>query len=453
MKLKHILIGVGVLIVLLVGAKFAGLIGGEKTEKVTIEKAGDKKVVETVTASGKIQPETEVKLSSEVSGEVTELLVKEGDLVKKGQLLCKVRPDILQSGYERAVASYNSQKATVAASQQQLIQNQANFANSEATYKRNVELYNKKVISASEFDAAKAAYLTAKANLASAKENVTGAKFGLEQSGANVKEAGANLARTTIYSPVDGVVSKLSIELGDRILGTSQMAGTEIMRISNLTSMEVNVDVNENDINRVNVGDSATIEVDAFADKKFKGIVTEIASSSTSVGTATNSVDQVTNFSVKVRILADSYSSVKGGAKDLPSPFRPGLSATVDIESESQTSLSVPIQAVFTGDGEKSTDPMANAGNDQNQDKQKAKLNDKKIKQYVYLFDDKAMTVKKTEVTTGIQDDQYIIIKSGLKAGQKIVSGPYQAIQTKLKDGMKVEETTKENLFNADKKK
>ena len=155
------------------------------------------------------------------------------------------------------------------------------------------------------------------------------------------------------------------------------------MRISNLTSMEVNVDVNENDINRVNVGDSATIEVDAFADKKFKGIVTEIASSSTSVGTATNSVDQVTNFSVKVRILADSYSSVKGGAKDLPSPFRPGLSATVDIESESETSLAVPIQAVFTGDGEKSTDPMANAGNDQNQDKQKAKLNDKKVKQYV----------------------------------------------------------------------
>lgn len=453
MKLKHILIIVGILVVLLIGASMAGLIGGEKTEKVTVESAGDKKVVETVTASGKIQPETEVKLSSEVSGEVTELLVKEGDVVKKGQLLCKVRPDILQSGYERAVASYNSQKATVAASQQQLIQNQANFANSEATYKRNVELYNKKVISAAEFDAAKAAYLTAKANLASAKENVTGAKFGLEQSGANVKEAGANLARTTIYSPVDGVVSKLSIELGDRILGTSQMAGTEIMRISNLTSMEVNVDVNENDINRVNVGDSATIEVDAFADKKFKGIVTEIASSSTSVGTAATSVDQVTNFSVKIRILADSYSSVKGGAKDLPSPFRPGLSATVDIESESLTSLAVPIQAVFTGDKDKSTDPMANAGNDQNQDKQKAKLNDKKVKQYVYLFDDKAKTVKKVEVTTGIQDDQYIIIKTGIKAGQKIVSGPYSAIQNKLKDGMKVEETTKDKLFSTEKKK
>ncbi|RZK52696.1 MAG: HlyD family efflux transporter periplasmic adaptor subunit [Pedobacter sp.] len=450
MKLKHILIGVGVLLALILVLKFTGVIGGEKTEKVTVEAAGNKKVVETVTASGKIQPETEVKLSSEVSGEVTELLVKEGDVVKKGQLLCKVRPDILQSGYERAVASYNSQKATVASTQQQLIQNQANFANASATYKRNVELYNKKVISASEFDAAKAAYLTAQANLASAKENVTGAKFGLEQSGANVKEAGANLARTTIYSPVDGVVSKLSIELGDRILGTSQMAGTEIMRISNLSSMEVNVDVNENDINRVNVGDSATIEVDAFADKKFKGIVTEIASSSTSVGTASTSVDQVTNFSVKVRILADSYSSVKGGAKDLPSPFRPGLSATVDIESESLTSLAVPIQAIFTGDKEKSPSQAATATNDQSQDKQKAKLNDKNIKQYVYLFDSKASTVKKAEVTTGIQDDQYIIVKTGLKAGQEIVSGPYSAIQNKLKDGLKVEKTTKDKLFSAD---
>ncbi|MFA6276400.1 MAG: efflux RND transporter periplasmic adaptor subunit [Pedobacter sp.] len=453
MKLKHILIGVGVLLVLLVVAKLTGLIGGEQIEKVTVEKAGSKKVVETVTASGKIQPETEVKLSSEVSGEVTQLLVKEGDVVKKGQLLCKVRPDVLQSGYERAVASYNSQKASVAASQQQLIQTQANFVNAEATYKRNVELYNRKVISASEFDAAKAAYLTAKANLASAKENVTGAKFGLEQNGANVKEAGANLAKTTIYSPVDGVVSKLSIELGDRILGTSQMAGTEIMRISNLTTMEVNVDVNENDINRVNVGDSASVEVDAFADKKFKGIVTEIASSSTSVGTANTSVDQVTNFSVKVRLIADSYSTVKGGAKDLPSPFRPGLSATVDIESESVTGLAVPIQSVFTSDKDKSTDPMANAGNDQNQDKQKTKLTDKKVKQFVYLFDSKSSTVKQAEVTTGIQNDQFIIVKTGLKDGQEIVSGPYSAIQNKLKDGMKVEKTTKDKLFTTEKKK
>ncbi|UKT62810.1 efflux RND transporter periplasmic adaptor subunit [Pedobacter mucosus] len=444
MKLKHILIAIGVILVVLIGLKLTGVIGGDKTEKVTTEKASSKTVVETVTASGKIQPETEVKLSSEVSGEVVELTVKEGDIVKAGQLLCKVRPDILQSGYERTVATYNAQKSSVASAQQQLIQNQANFANAEATYKRNVELFNKKVISASEFDAAKAAYLTAKATLASAKEGVIGAKFTLAQTGANVKEAGANLARTTIYAPADGVVSKLSIELGDRILGTSQMAGTEIMRISNLSSMEVNIDVNENDITRVKVGDKASIEVDAFSDKKFRGVVTEIASSSTAVGTTTStSVDQVTNFSVKIRIteqLAGKQQSI----------FRPGMSATVDVESESLTGLAIPIQAVFTDSG-KPADAKPESGNQENTDKQKSKLNDKTVKQYVYLLN--ANKVKKVEVTTGIQNDQFIIVKSGLKSGQELVTGPYSAIQNKLKDGMIVEKTTKDQLFSKDAKK
>jgi len=445
MKLKPILITLVIIIALLAIARFTGLIGGEKAEKVTTEKASTKNVIETVTASGKIQPETEVKLSSEVSGEVTELLVKEGDVVKKGQLLIKVRPDVLKSGYDRAIASNSSQKANVAATQQVLQQNEANFANAEATYKRNVELFNKKVISASEFDAAKAAYLTAKTNLGRSREEVTAARFQLAQTSANVQEASANLAKATIFAPVDGVISKLSVELGDRILGTAQMAGTEIMRISNLSSMEVNVDVNENDINRVNVGDNAVIEVDAFADKKFKGTVTEIASSSKDVGAAT-SVDQVTNFNVKVRILSDSYSNVKG-AKDLPSPFRPGMSATVDIESESVNGLAIPIQSVFTEDKKKSDKPEA--GNNADADKQKSKLTDKAIKQYVYVFSNG--TVKRTEVTTGIQNDQYIIVKSGLKSDQEVVSGPYSAIQNKLKDGMKVEKTTKDQLFAAPK--
>ncbi|QIL38736.1 efflux RND transporter periplasmic adaptor subunit [Pedobacter sp. HDW13] len=445
MKLKHIIITVVAIVALLVVLKLAGVIGGDKTEKVTTEKASDKTVVETVTASGKIQPETEVKLSSEVSGEVVELKVKEGDIVKAGQLLCKVRPDVLQSGYERTVASFNAQKASVAAAQQQLAQNQANFVNAEATYKRNVELFNKKVISASEFDSAKAAFLTAKANLASAKENVTGARFTLEQTGANVKEAGANLAKTTIYAPVDGVVSKLSIELGDRILGTSQMAGTEIMRISNLSSMEVNVDVNENDITRVKVGDKASIEVDAFSDKKFRGVVTEIASSSTAVGTAVStSVDQVTNFSVKIRISEE----MEGKQQSI---FRPGMSATVDIESESLTGLAIPIQSVFTDNAKSGSNN--NQGNQENTDKQKSKLTDKKVKQYVYTYDAKSKKVKKAEVTTGIQNDQFIIVKSGVKAGNEIVTGPYSAIQNKLKDGMVVEKTSKDQLFSKEAKK
>jgi len=443
MKLKHILIAVGVLIALLVVAKLTGLIGGEKIEKVTIEKAETRKVTETVTASGKIQPETEVKLSSEVSGEVVELLVKEGDVVKKGQLLFKVRPDILKSGYDRASASYNSQRASVGSAEQQLKQSQGTFANEEGIYKRNVELFKKKVISVAEFDAAKAAYSTAKTSLEGAKQSLIAAKFNLAQSGANVQEASANLAKATTYAPVDGVISKLSVELGDRILGTAQFAGTEIMRISNLNSMEVNVDVNENDINRVNVGDSAAIEVDAFADKKFKGVVTEIASSSKDVGTATTTVDQVTNFVVKVRIAANSYFGVKGGAKDLPSPFRPGLSATVDIESSTVNSLSVPIQSVFTKDNSKDNKEVKEG--DANNDKQKSKLNDKTIKQYVFVYE--GGKVKQVEVTTGIQNDQYIQIKTGLKAGTEVVSGPYSAIQNRLKDGAKVEKTTKDQLF------
>jgi HlyD family secretion protein len=447
MKLKTILIIVGIVIALLAVAVYTGVIGGDKSEKVTTEKAADRKVVETVTASGKIQPETEVKLSSEVSGEVTELLVKEGDVVKKGQLLVKVRPDVLKSGYDRAIASNSSQKASVAAALQMLQQNQANFVNAEATYKRNVELFNKKVISVSEFDAAKAAFLTAKTNLGRSKEDYTAAKFQLDQTGANVQEASANLAKATMFAPVDGVISKLSVELGDRILGTIQNAGTEIMRISNLSSMEVNVDVNENDINRVKVGDSATIEVDAFADKKFKGVVTEIASSSKDVGSATSTVDQVTNFNVKVRILAESYSNITSGAKDLPSPFRPGLSATVDIESEMVKGLSIPIQAVFTSDKKKEGDKdKKTQDNQETADKQKAKLNDKKVKQYVYLYR-ADQTVKQAEVTTGIQNDQFIIIKSGLKAGQEVVTGPYSAIQNKLKDGMKVKKVAKDQLF------
>lgn len=457
MKLKHIIIAVVALVALLVILKVTGVIGGSGAEKVTIEKAAEREVVETVTASGKVQPETEVKLSSEVSGEVVELLVKEGDVVKKGQLLCKVRPDVLKSGYDRAVASFSSQKAGVASAQQILKQNQANFVNAEATYKRNVELFAKKVISASEFDAAKAAFSTAKTNLGKSVEDLAAAKFMLMQSDASVQEAGANLAKATIYAPVDGVISKLSVEKGDRILGTAQMAGTEIMRISNLSSMEVNVDVNENDINRVNVGDKATIEVDAFADKKFKGEVTEIASSSKDIGTAAAaSVDQVTNFVVKVRILADSYSDIKGGAKDLPSPFRPGLSASVDIESKTERGLSIPIQSVFTSQKNKTQQTSTKEGDeedgDQNsQQKQKNKLTDKKVKQYVYVYNNG--TVKQVEVTTGIQNDRFILVKSGIKAGTEVVTGPYSAIQNRLKDGMKVEKTTKDQLFaNPDKK-
>ncbi|HEY0895187.1 MAG TPA: efflux RND transporter periplasmic adaptor subunit, partial [Sphingobacteriaceae bacterium] len=268
--LKYVLIGAGVLVVFAVAGNKMGWFGQGETVEVATEKVEKRTIVETVSASGKVQSETEVKLSSEVSGEIVELHVKEGDAVKKGQLLCRVRPDILQSGYDRAVASLNSQRATLASSQQQLRQAEASFRNTESKFKRNSELYKNKVISAAEFDAIRAEYEGAKANLESLRQGVIGSQFGVEQSSAIVKEAADNLARTTIYAPADGIISKLSVELGERVVGTAQMAGTEIMRISNLKAMEVSVDVNESDINRVSVGDDADIEVDAFQGKTFK---------------------------------------------------------------------------------------------------------------------------------------------------------------------------------------
>ena len=448
--LKYVLIGAGVLLVVAVAGSKLGWFGKSDSVQIAVEKAVSRSIVETVSASGKVQPEVEVKLSAEVSGEVVELHVKEGDVVKKGQLLCKVRPDVLQSGYDRAVASLNSQRAALAGSQQSLKQAEANFANTAAKYKRNQELFAKKVLSAAEFDAVKAEYEAARANLGAVRQNVVGSRFGVEQSNAVVQEAGANLAKTTIYAPTDGVISKLSVELGDRILGTSQMAGTEIMRISNLSSMEVSVDVNESDINRVSVGDIADIEVDAFQNQKFKGEVTEIASSSNVVGTST---DQVTNFTVKVRILQDSYQKLIRSDSANPSPFRPGLSATVDIQTEEFKGIAVPIQSVTTREEKKDVKTDAKTGGPAAPEgTEKVKKKDAEpVKEYVFVYS--AGKVKQVQVTTGIQDDTYILIKTGLKGNEEIVSGPFTAISKTLKDKAIVEKVDKEKLFASDAKK
>ena len=446
--LKYVLIGAGILVVVAVAGNKLGWFGKSEVTQVAVEKVAKRTIIETVSASGKVQPEIEVKLSAEVSGEVVELLVKEGDVVKKGQLLCKVRPDVLKSGFDRAVASLNSQKASLASTQQQLKQVEANFANITAKYKRNQELFAKKVISAAEFDAVKAEFEGSKASLESTRQNVVASRFGVEQSNAVVKEAGANLAKTTINAPVDGVISKLSIELGDRILGTSQMAGTEIMRISNLSSMEVSVDVNESDINRVSVGDLADIEVDAFQNQKFKGEVTEIASSSSVVGTST---DQVTNFTVKVRILPESYAKLVRSDAANPSPFRPGLSATVDIQTEQFSGIAVPIQSVTTREKKKEENEAEKGAKAATAKDEKEKLKDTEpVKEYVFVYN--AGKVKQVLVTTGIQDDTYILIKSGLKGGEEVISLPFTAISKTLKDSAMVEKVDKEKLFASEKK-
>jgi HlyD family secretion protein len=442
---KYILYAVGGLIVLLIIGKMTGIIGKPKITQVATEKAETRVINETVSASGKIKPEVEVKISSEVSGEIVELPIKEGDVVKKGQLLVRIRPDILKSGYERAVASYNTQKANVGNTAQMLNQARANFENSEAKYKRSKELFDQKVLTAAEFDAAKADYASAKATLEAAKQNVTGSTYGLAQSAASVKEASDNLAKTSIFAPVDGVVSKLSVEQGERVLGTAQFAGTEIMTISDLSQMDVNIDVNENDINRVVLGDSAKIEVDAFLGKKFTGVVTEIGSSANVVGT---NADQVTNFTVKVRINPESYASMINKDAKNPSPFRPGLTATVDIQTNRTTSLSVPIQSVTTRDDKKTaaaTDKAKPA------DDKKVKTTNNEVKTYVFIYE--AGKVKQVAVTTGIQDDTYIQVLSGLKSGDEVVSAPFEAISKTLKDKMEVEKVDKSKLFSGDVKK
>lgn len=442
---KYILIIAGVLALLLIIGKLTGFLGGPKKTQVATEKAAERTITESVSASGKVKPHVEVKISAEVSGEVVDLPIKEGDVVKKGQLLCRIRPDILQSGYERAVASYNTQKATVGNSAQMLKQAEANFNNQASIYKRNKELYESKVVTAAEFETAKANYESAKANLEAAKQSVIGAKFGLDQSQASVKEAQDNLAKTSIYSPVDGVVSKLSIEKGERVLGTIQMAGTDIMTISDVNAMDVNVDVNENDINRVAVGNESDIEVDAFLGKKFKGKVIEIGSSANVVGT---NADQVTNFTVKVRIDPASYKALMADKAGTPSPFRPGLTATVEIKTNNVKGLSVPIQSVTTREDEKKNAAADKKADDDEDDKKQLSA---PVKEYVFVYS--AGKVKQVQVKTGIQDDAYIQILSGVKAGDEVVSAPYSAISKTLKDNEEVEKVDKSKLFGTEEKK
>lgn len=423
-KLPIILVVSAILIMALViaGSKM-GWFGDGGAQQVAVDAVQEKAISELVSASGKVQPEFEVKLSSEVSGEIIELNVREGDVVKKGQILCRVKPDLLQSSYDQVAAMVSQQQANLAVTQQVLKQQEANFVNTEAVYNRSLELFNKRVISASEMDKARADYEGARASLESQRQQVVASRFGVSQSQAQLQEAGNSLSRTTIYAPADGIISLLSIELGERVVGTAQMAGTEIMRIANMATMEVNVEVNENDINRVRVGNTATIEVDAFQGRKFKGTVTEISSSSTATGTTTASTttaEQVTNFNVKVRIEPTSYADLIDDNNINASPFKPGLSATVQIHTKSDKGLIVPIQSVTVR-----ADAM-----------KKDSLDDANIKEYVFVLTGEV--AKMVEVKTGIQDDSNIIVKSGLKKGDKVVSRPFNAISKLLNDGTKV---------------
>ncbi len=418
-----------------------------KGTKVSTELIEKRTIIESVSANGKIQPEVDVKISPYISGEVVELYVKEGDKVKKGELLAKIDPEIYLTIYARAEALYNTQLANRANSKARLAQAEAQYVNTTQSFKRNETLYNQNVISASEFDAVKSSYEVAKAEVKAAKESVKAAEYSVKSAKASLKEAKENLRRTSIFAPNEGTVSKLNFEKGERVVGASQFSsGTELMRIANLMEMEVNVEVNENDIVRVALGDTSIIEVDAYLNKKFKGIVTEIATSANILGV---SVDQVTNFDVKIRILRDSYKDLI--PKDNPrfSPFRPGLSATVDIQTETAHNiLTVPIQAVTTRSDTTGKEKSLREKREEEKSKKEDSKEDEEFHEYVFLYDND--TAKMQEVKTGIQNNTYIEITEGLEDGQEVIVAPYRAVSKKLKNGDKVKKVPKKDLFTSE---
>lgn len=450
-KTLYWLIGIiGSLVILLVVLKASGVIGKEEALNVAADKADRKNIIEVVTASGKIYPEIEVKVSSDVSGEITELTVQEGDSVKKGQVVARIYGDIYGSMVDKAVASVSQSQAQLANTAAALNSYKARLDQNKAAYTRNKELLSQKVISRSEFETAEATYLASLADYNAAVQQINSSKFGVQSAQANLNEANKNLGRTTISAPMNGIVSLLSVKKGERVVGTAQMTGTEMLRIADLNTMEVQVDVGENDIPKVKYGDTAIIEVDAYNSRRFKGIVTQIASSSKGAATATtataSSAEQVTSYIVHIRILPDSYRDLINPKLHKAFPFRPGMSASVDIQTRHENNvLAIPINAVTTRDldsakgadkkpAEDNTTPGSSANT-------KSELNE------VVFVLQKDNTVKMVAVRTGVQDDTNIQILSGLKEGDQVISAPYSAVSRTLANGKKVKIVPKAQLF------
>jgi HlyD family secretion protein len=417
------------LIIFAIVGKKAGWFGKSITYKVTTENAMRRDLTEIITANGKIQPEIEVKITSDVSGEIVDLVVKDGDYVKKGQFLLKVKPDNYISARDRSLASLNAAKANLANSKAMLVQVQAKYEQARLSYNRNKKLWDERTISEAEWESAQSAYDVARAEVTATEQSVAGAEFAVHSSEASLKEANENLVKTSVLAPMDGTISLLNVEKGERVVGTDLMSGTEILRVADLDRMEVLTEVNENDIVRVKLNDSAQIEVDAFPDRKFKGIVTEIANSAITTGVTT---DQVTNFEVKILLLKDSYADLVKEGK--PQPFRPGMSASVDIMTESKKKvITVPLQSVtMLADSLAKSDSLITG---------KARPEPKEV---VFVYD--KGKAKTTVVKTGIQDNNYIEIVSGLADSAEVVTAPYNVITKKLKDGSLLKRVKKEEL-------
>lgn len=446
-KTTWIRIGI-VAVILLVGAvvaKRAGFLGDGDRLKVYTAKVERLDIIETVSANGKVQPEVELKITADVSGEITDLNVREGDVVKKGTLLCRINPEVYVSSQERAQAAVNTSKANLLNSKSRLTQARAQFEQAQLNFDRNRKLFEEKVISTAEFDNVRSTYEVAKAEVEAATQSVSAASFSVNSAEAGLKESNENLKRTSIYAPVDGTVSKLNKEKGERVVGTNMMEGTEIMRLANLNEMEVSVDVSETDIVRVKKGDTADVEIDAWLGKMFKGVVTEVANSS-SILAAAAATDQVTNYTVKVRILRDSYSDLLQGKPDDYSPFRPGMSATVDIRTRRTAQvLAVPIQSVTTRDTSESAKGKTRSSNASDA----APVPDERLMEVVFVLREGNAVMR--VVKTGIQDSQHIAIEEGLKEGEEVIAGPYNAVSKTLRDDYKVQVVSKDEAFTIEK--
>ena len=398
----------------------------EKPIPVTTDKALRKAIVQTVSATGKVQPETEVKISPEVAGEITDLPVEDGMSIKKGALLLRIKPDSYKALVEAQEAAISSAKATN-------LQQKATMMKTEQYFKRADDMFAKKTISIQEYNTAQAAYDVAKNTFESSVHEIERAQAGSSQ-------ARDQLSKTTIYSPIDGTVTILNSKLGERVVATNQFAGTEVMRVADLGHMEARVDVNEHDVVNVKVGDKANVKIDAYTDRKFHGTVYQIANTGKTTGTGTQ--EEVTNFEVKIRI------------DDHDVTLKPGLSCTADIETNMvKDVVAVPMQSVTIRTGDSNLSPeeiekrkeksAARDKGDNNaeltddrQEKAAQRAESEKLAKVVFLKKgNKAQLVK---VTTGIADDTYMEIKSGIQPGDEVISGSYSAISRKLKDGAKV---------------
>jgi len=447
-KVIWLIVALVVLIIALLGLKKAGIIGKDDGIKVSAEKAAIRTIIETVNASGKVYPEVEVKVSPDISGEIIELAVQEGDSVRKGQVLARIYADIYNSQRDEAIARVNQQMAMLSNSKVQLTGLQASLEQAKATYERQKQLLDQRVISRSEFETAESAFLNAQANYKAAMESIRSNEAAVSSAQAALQRADKDVSRTTILAPMDGIISLLAVKKGERVVGTAQMAGTEMMRIADMNVIEVVVGVSENDIPKVNLGDSAVVSIDAYNARKFKGIVTQIASS-TGTATTTTTTD-ATNYEVHIRLLPESYQDlIAGDGKPRKFPFRPGMSASADIQTQRLDNvLSVPINSVTTRERDSDEPLKQNKEEGAEQQGETITIADPDVVVFV-LQPDK--TVKKVKVRTGIQDMNYIQITQGLNVGDEVISGPYSTVSKTLKNGTKVVVVPKDKLFETKK--